>query len=102
MDQFNRRRGVRVPSLRGKISRCDFADPKRPSTATVLFMDGSPARSGLIVLGLVYLEHDPAARESVKTAAVMATVFLRFRPWIHPVPGIGLYARKIAAPMRRA
>ncbi|MFZ2446314.1 MAG: cation:proton antiporter [Syntrophobacteraceae bacterium] len=70
------------------------------STATVLFMGWfGPRGLASIVLGLVYLEHESRLPgESVIRLAVMVTVFLSiFCHGFSALPGIGLYARKVAA-----
>jgi NhaP-type Na+/H+ or K+/H+ antiporter len=71
----------------------------RLSSATVLFMGWfGPRGLASIVLGLVYIEHT-MHQESLSTIrlAVMATVFLSiFAHGFSAVPGMELYARKIA------
>jgi sodium/hydrogen antiporter len=73
----------------------------RLSRATVLFMGWfGPRGLASIVLGLVFLEHGMHGQEGVSTItlAVMATVFLSiFAHGLSAVPGMNLYARKIAA-----
>lgn len=71
----------------------------RLSPATVLFMGWfGPRGLASIVLGLVYLEHGMHGEAvSTITLAVMATVFLSiFAHGLSAVPGMELYARKIA------
>ncbi len=71
----------------------------RLSQATVVFMGWfGPRGLASIVLGLVYLEQEShLPGESVISMAVMATVLLSiFAHGFSTLPGIGLYARKIA------
>ena len=71
----------------------------RLSSATVLFMGWfGPRGLASIVLGLVYIEHAMHQQGlSTITLAVMATVFLSiFAHGLSAVPGMNLYARKIA------
>jgi sodium/hydrogen antiporter len=71
----------------------------RLSTATVVFMGWfGPRGLASIVLGLVYLEQEShLPGESTIKLAVMATVLLSiFAHGFSAMPGIGLYARKIA------
>jgi len=72
----------------------------RLSSATVLFMGWfGPRGLASIVLGLVYIEH-AMHQEGLSTIrlAVMATVFVSiFAHGLSAVPGMELYARKIAA-----
>lgn len=71
----------------------------RLSTATVLFMGWfGPRGLASIVLGLVYLEQEShLPGESTIKLAVMATVMLSiFAHGLSTLPGIDLYARKIA------
>jgi NhaP-type Na+/H+ or K+/H+ antiporter len=72
----------------------------RLNYATVLFMGWfGPRGLASIVLGLVYLEQEShLPGESTIRLAVMATVLLSiFAHGLSSLPGIGLYARKIAA-----
>jgi len=72
----------------------------RLSSATVLFMGWfGPRGLASIVLGLVYIEHTMHQEGlSTITLAVMATVFISiFAHGLSAVPGMELYARKIAA-----
>jgi len=72
----------------------------RLSQATVLFMGWfGPRGLASIVLGLVYLEQEAhLPGESAIRLAVMMTVLLSiFAHGLSAAPGIGLYARKIAA-----
>lgn len=72
----------------------------RLSAATVLFMGWfGPRGLASIVLGLVYLEEEAdLPGETTITLAVMATVLLSiFAHGVSSLPGIGLYAKKIAA-----
>ena len=73
---------------------------RRLSRATVLFMGWfGPRGLASIVLGLIYFEHG-MHQEGVSTIrlAVMATVlFSIFAHGLSAMPGIDLYARKIAA-----
>ena len=72
----------------------------RLSSATVLFMGWfGPRGLASIVLGLVYIEHG-MQQEGLSTIrlAVMATVVISiFAHGLSAVPGMELYARKIAA-----
>jgi NhaP-type Na+/H+ or K+/H+ antiporter len=71
----------------------------RLSAATAVFMGWfGPRGLASIVLGLVYLEQESSLPgESTIKLAVMATVLLSiFAHGLSAVPGIGLYARKIA------
>lgn len=72
----------------------------RMSRASVLFMGWfGPRGLASIVLGLVYLEREAhLAGESTIRLAVMATVLLSiFAHGLSTLPGIGLYARRIAS-----
>jgi NhaP-type Na+/H+ or K+/H+ antiporter len=72
----------------------------RLSRATVLFMGWfGPRGLASIVLGLVYLEqHTHQSGESTIRLAVMVTVlFSIFAHGLSALPGINLYAAKIAA-----
>jgi len=72
----------------------------RLSRATILFMGWfGPRGLASIVLGLVYLEQEThLPGETTVRLTVMATVFLSiFAHGLSAVPGIGLYAKKIAA-----
>ena len=72
----------------------------RLSTASVVFMGWfGPRGLASIVLGLVYLEEEVhLSGESTIRFAVMATVLLSiFAHGLSAMPGIGLYARKIAS-----
>ncbi len=72
----------------------------RLSRASVLFMGWfGPRGLASIVLGLVYLEREAhLAGESTIRLAVMATVLLSiFAHGLSALPGIGLYARRIAS-----
>ena len=69
------------------------------SRATVLFMGWfGPRGLASIVLGLVYLEREAhLAGESTIRLALMATVLLSiFAHGLSALPGIGLYARRVA------
>lgn len=71
----------------------------RLSAATAVFMGWfGPRGLASIVLGLVYLEQESRLPgESTIRLAVMATVLLSiFAHGLSAVPGIGLYARKVA------
>jgi NhaP-type Na+/H+ or K+/H+ antiporter len=70
------------------------------SRATVLFMGWfGPRGLASIVLGLVYLEHEAdLGGESTVRLAVMATVLLSiFAHGLSALPGINLYAKRIAS-----
>ena len=72
----------------------------RLSRASVVFMGWfGPRGLASIVLGLVYLEQEAQlAGESTIRLAVMATVVLSiFAHGLSALPGIGLYARRIAS-----
>ena len=72
----------------------------RLSPASVVFMGWfGPRGLASIVLGLVYLEHEMhLPGEPISRIAVMVTVLLSiFAHGLSAMPGIGLYARKIAA-----
>jgi len=71
----------------------------RLSRGTVLFMGWfGPRGLASIVLGLVYLQEAQQAAAPVIRLAVMLTVFFSiFAHGLSAVPGMGLYARKIAA-----
>lgn len=71
----------------------------RLSSATVIFMGWfGPRGLASIVLGLVYLEQESRLPgESIISMAVMATVLLSiFAHGFSTLPGIGVYARRIA------
>jgi len=70
------------------------------STATVIFMGWfGPRGLASIVLGLVYLEHEPdLPGDPIIRVAIIVTVMLSiFAHGLSAVPGINLYARKIAS-----
>ncbi len=77
----------------------------RLSSASVVFMGWfGPRGLASIVLGLVYLEKESRLPgEPVISLAVMVTVLLSiFAHGLSTLPGIGLYARKVAALGREA